>query len=90
MKLLDLLAKLGILRFGTRKAVYHSAKDMPAEFLMNDVFDAERDLTTGQDIKDAAGLITGDRTAALFCSQCGKPVASDQKFCTACGAKLRD
>ena len=54
MKLLDLLAKLGILRFGTKKAVYHSAKDMPAEFLMNDVFDAERDLTTAQDIKDAS------------------------------------
>lgn len=90
MKLLDLLAKLGILRFGAKKAVYHSAKDMPAEFLMNDVFDAERDLTTVQDIKDAAGVITGDRTAARFCSQCGKPVASDQKFCTACGAKLRD
>lgn len=90
MKLLDLLAKLGILRFGTRKAVYHSAKDMPAEFLMNDVFDAERDLTTAQDIKDAVGVIAGDRTAALFCSQCGKPVGSDQKFCTACGAKLRD
>ena len=90
MRLMDLLAKLGILRFGTRKAVYHSAKDMPAEFLMNNVFDAERDLTTGQDIKNAAGVITGDRTAALFCNQCGKPAASDQKFCTACGAKLRD
>lgn len=88
MKLLDLLAKLGILRFGAKKAVYHSAKDMPAEFLMNDVFDAERDLTTTQDIKDAVGVITGDRTSALFCTQCGKPVAPDQKFCTACGAKL--
>ena len=88
MKILDLLAKLGILRFGTKKAVYHSAKDMPAEFLMNDVFDAERDLTTAQDIRDAAGVIKGDRTAAQFCSQCGKPVAADQKFCTACGAKL--
>jgi len=90
MKLLDLLAKLGILRFGTKKAVYHSAKDMPAEFLMNDVFDAERDLTTAQDIKDAAGVITGDSTAARFCTKCGKPVASDQRFCTACGAKLKD
>ena len=90
MRLLDLLSKLGILRFGTKKAVYHSAKDMPAEFLMNDVFDAERDLTTAQDIKDAVGVITGGRTAALFCSQCGKPVGSDQKFCTACGAKLGD
>jgi hypothetical protein len=90
MKLLDLLAKLGILRFGTRKAVYHSTKDRPAEFLMDDVFDAERDLTTGQDIKDAAVLITGEGSAPAFCSQCGKPAAPDQKFCTACGARLRD
>jgi len=93
MKILDLLAKLGILRFGTKKAVYHSAKDMPAEFLMNDVMNAERDLTTAQDIKDAAGVIKGDRTAsqtAAFCTHCGKPVTADQKFCTACGAKLTD
>ena len=61
---------------------------MPAEFLMNDVFNAERDLTTTQDIKDAARVITGDRITARFCSQCGKPGASDQKFCTACGAQL--
>lgn len=93
MKLLDLLAKLGILRFGTKKAVYHSAKDMPAEFLMNDVFNSERDLTTGQNIKDAVRVIKGDGTAsetAAFCTRCGKPVTTDQKFCTACGAKLRD
>ena len=90
MKLLDLLAKLGILRFGAKKAVYHSAKDRPAEFLMDDVFDAERDLTTGQDIKDAVGVIRGDSTAARFCTQCGKPVGPDQRFCTACGTQLRD
>ncbi|MBV6649692.1 MAG: zinc ribbon domain-containing protein [Hoeflea sp.] len=90
MKLLDLLAKLGILRFGAKKAVYHSAKDMPAEFLMNDVFDAERDLTTAQDIRDVAGVITGEGSAPTFCTQCGKPVAPDQKFCSVCGAKLTD
>lgn len=93
MKLLDLLAKLGILRFGTKKAVYHSAKDMPAEFLMHDVMKAERDLTTVQDIKDAASVIAGNKSAVsatAFCTQCGKPVTANQKFCTSCGAKLRD
>lgn len=93
MKLLDLLAKLGILRFGTKKAVYHSAKDKPAELLIDGVFNAERDLTTGQDLKDAARVIKGGNSAsttAAFCIHCGKPVTPDQKFCTACGAKLRD
>ena len=51
MKLLDLLAKLGILRFGARAATYSSAKDRPAEFMMDDVYDAERDLTTKEDVK---------------------------------------
>lgn len=46
MKLLDLPAKLGILRFGAKAATYTSAKDRPAEFMMDDVYDAERDLVT--------------------------------------------
>ncbi len=44
MKFLDLLAKLGILRYGAKAAVYRSAKDRPAEFMMDGVFNAERDL----------------------------------------------
>lgn len=44
MKLLDLLAKLGILRYGAKAAVYKSAKDRPAELMMDGVFNAERDL----------------------------------------------
>lgn len=44
MKLLDLLAKLGILRFGKTAAVYHSGKERPAELLMDNVYDARRDL----------------------------------------------
>lgn len=51
MKLLDLLAKLGILRFGAKAATYSSAKDRPAEFMMDGVYDAERDLTTKEDVK---------------------------------------
>lgn len=55
MKFLDLLAKLGILRYGTKAAVYHSGRDRPAEFMQEGVFNAERDLTTLQDVKDALG-----------------------------------
>ena len=51
MKLLDLLAKLGILRFGVKSAVYTSGRDRPIEFVSNDVFNAERDLTTLEDVK---------------------------------------
>lgn len=46
MNLRDILAKLGILRFGTKKAVWHSGRNMPTEMLMDDMLNAERDLTT--------------------------------------------
>ncbi len=48
--LLRLLAKLGILRSGAKSYTYTSGRDRPAESLMNDVYDAERDLTTKQDL----------------------------------------
>lgn len=59
MKILDILAKLGILRFGTKKATWTSGKDLPEEFLMNDVFNAKRDLTTAKDLKAAKDMLTG-------------------------------
>jgi len=58
MKFLDLLAKLGILRFGAKAATYSSAKDRPAEFMMDDVYDAERDLTTKEDVKAVKKAVT--------------------------------
>ena len=48
--LLLLLSKLGILRYGAKSYTYTSGRDRPAESLMNDVFDAERDLTTREDL----------------------------------------
>ena len=59
MKLLDFLAKLGILRYGTKAAVYHSGTERPAEFLMNDVANAERDLTTAKDIARVRDFVRG-------------------------------
>jgi hypothetical protein len=49
MKSLDILGKLGILRYGTTAAVYKSGRDRPAELMMDDVFDAERDLVRAED-----------------------------------------
>lgn len=51
MSLMDWLRKLGIIRFGVTKAIYHSAKDRPAEFMMDGVMNAEKDLV-GQKPKD--------------------------------------
>ncbi len=91
MKLLDLLAKLGILRFGTRKGVWHSGKDLPEEFLMNDVFNAKRDLTTVEDVKAAKQALLGEKPAETIssetCSNCGNPMTQGQLFCTSCGHK---
>jgi hypothetical protein len=57
MKLLEVLRKLGILRYGTKAATYTSAKDMPAEFLMDDVFNADKDLVNKEDVKKAAAAV---------------------------------
>jgi len=51
MRFLDILRKLGILRFGTKTGTYHNAKEMPDEFLMDDVYNAEKDLTHLSDFK---------------------------------------
>lgn len=49
--MLDLLRKLGILRYGVKTGKYTSAKDMPTEFLMDDVTNAEKDLVNKQDVE---------------------------------------
>ena len=55
MKLMDWLHKLGIIRGGFNKGTYTSARDMPDEIFMDDVYDAKRDLTGKEDIKKALG-----------------------------------
>ena len=51
MKPLDILRKLGILRYGAKKATFHGMKDMPDEFFMDDVCNAEKDLIHKSDFK---------------------------------------
>ncbi len=44
MRILDLLRKLGILRFGGKAAVYRNSAERPTSFMMDGVFDDEKDL----------------------------------------------
>jgi hypothetical protein len=48
VKILGLLQKLGILRYGAKAAVYRDAASRPVEFMMDDVFNAETDLVSGK------------------------------------------
>lgn len=57
MKVLDVLRKLGILRYGVKTGTYTSMKDRPAEFFMEGVFNAEKDLVNQEDIKNAAAAV---------------------------------
>jgi hypothetical protein len=61
MKVLDVLRKLGIVRYGAKAATYTSGKDMPAEFLMDDVYNAQKDLTTRQDMARMAEALKKSR-----------------------------
>lgn len=42
-KILAVLRKLGILRFGTKSYTYTSGKDMPTEAILDDVYDEKKD-----------------------------------------------
>ncbi|MFA5303554.1 MAG: hypothetical protein WC376_03560 [Candidatus Nanoarchaeia archaeon] len=44
MKFVDILKKLGILRYGSTKATYKNAKERPIELQENGVFNAKTDL----------------------------------------------
>lgn len=51
MKLLDILRKLGILRFGAEANVYKNAAERAAALQMDGVFDSKRDLVTREDLR---------------------------------------
>ena len=50
MKLLDILRKLGILRFGAETGVYTNAAERPTSLQMDGVFDSKKDLVTREDL----------------------------------------
>jgi hypothetical protein len=47
MGLLDLLRKLGILRYGATAGTYRDGAERPTELMMDDVYDAKKDLVAG-------------------------------------------
>jgi hypothetical protein len=57
MKILDVLRKLGIWRYGTKAATYTSMRDKPAELFMDGVFNADKDLVNREDLKNAAAAV---------------------------------
>jgi hypothetical protein len=59
MNLIDILRKLGILRYGFAKGTYTSGKDMPSELLMDDVYDAKKDLVGKEDLQKVGDALKG-------------------------------
>jgi hypothetical protein len=51
MSLLDILRKLGIVRFGAEAGVYTNAADRPTSLQMDGVFDSKKDLVTAEDLE---------------------------------------
>lgn len=96
MKLLDILAKLGILRYGAKAATYKSGAERPIEFISDDVFDAKRDLTTREDLRNLTRAVKGikpEPSAAAqpsVCSACGAELPMPARFCPRCGASVSE
>lgn len=55
-KLLLILRKLGVIRYGVNSYKYTNAKDMPADALLDDIYDAKKDLITKEDLKQLSSL----------------------------------
>lgn len=78
--MLYILRKLGILRVGKKSYRYTDGRDMPAEALMEDVVDADKDLVNGRDVtrvrnalKTSRGrvvLIWGSLAVIAFLAAC--------------------
>jgi hypothetical protein len=51
MAFIDVLRKLGLFRAGAVKGKYTSGRDMPAELLMDDVYDKKKDTVSKEDVK---------------------------------------
>jgi hypothetical protein len=55
MNVLDVLRKLGILRFGAEAGTYTKATDRPASLQFEEVFDSQKDLVTREDVREVLG-----------------------------------
>jgi hypothetical protein len=59
MTLLDWLKRLGILRYGAEKAVYHNAAERPTSFMMDGVFDSKKDVIDMNKKPESSGEAEG-------------------------------
>lgn len=57
MKILDILRKLGIYRSGSYSGTY-KLEDRPVEMMMDNVYDAKKDLITKEDLKNLKKIMT--------------------------------
>lgn len=64
-KVVALLRKLGILRFGTAKGTFTSAKDKSDELTFDNVYDAKKDLLHKEDVIEAPVIKTGLNSAMI-------------------------
>ncbi len=87
MGLLDVLRKLGVVRYGVKKGTYRSGRDRPIEFMMDGVYNADKELVTKADIRKVVSRGRGKETPGpVGCPACSAPRKPGAGFCGSCGA----
>ncbi len=61
MRFVEILRKLGILRYGHKSYTYSSAKNMPATAFVDSIYDEKKDLLSGNNHSD------GNQSGAVKC-----------------------
>lgn len=61
MKKLDLLRKLGIIRYGKVKQKYRSGRERSYALMGEGIFNPEKELTTKKDLKEIVGKLKKKR-----------------------------
>ncbi|MCP3672519.1 MAG: zinc-ribbon domain-containing protein [Gammaproteobacteria bacterium] len=74
-RLLEILSKLGILRYGAGAGTYRNATEAPDELM--DIYTNK----SGNKSEDNGG-------STMFCPKCGAELQGDSKFCSSCGAEI--
>lgn len=67
MKIMEVLQKLGIVRYGVKSGGYTGMQDRPAELFMEGVFNADKDLTTKGDWHRVAAAAKSLGGRKAFC-----------------------